>query len=101
MPSAADHARDPGMAPERTALAWQRMATGYTTLAALVLGAAAHRGEPWLIVPAVLLLAVALGVYLESRRRTAGGEQDPRALRALAVATTVAAILAAVLALLA
>jgi 4-hydroxybenzoate polyprenyltransferase len=101
MPSAADHARDPGMAPERTALAWQRMATGYTTLAALVLGVAARRGEPWLIVPALALLAVALAVYLESRRRSAGGGPDQRALRALAVVTTAVAVLAAVLALLA
>lgn len=98
MPSAAEAPRDPGMAAERTALAWQRMATGFTTMAALVLGAAAHRGEPWLILPAGALLLVALAVYIESRRRSAGGGQDPRALRALAVATTAVAVLAAILA---
>ena len=89
------------MAPERTALAWQRRATGYTTLAAVVLGAAAHRGEPWLIVPAALLVLVALAVYRESRRRYAGGGPDPRAMRAIAVVTSAVGVLAAVLALLA
>ena len=45
MSSAADRPRDPGLAVERTALAWQRTANGFVTLAALTLGGASPRDE--------------------------------------------------------
>jgi hypothetical protein len=97
MPSAADRPRDPGLAAERTALAWQRMATGFITLAALTLGAAARSGVPWLAVPAPALLAVAVAVYLHGRRRAAGGPPDRRALGGLTASVLAAAAAAAVL----
>lgn len=101
MPSAADRPRDPGLAVERTALAWQRMAGGFATLAALTLGGAARRDAPWMVIPAAALLALAVGVYLHSRRRTRGARTDPHALRALAAAVFVAGVMAAALALVA
>jgi hypothetical protein len=99
MSSAADRPRDPGLAVERTALAWQRMATGFITLAALTLGGAARRDEPWMLVPAFGLLAVAVMVYLHGRGRAAGGAPQPRALTALAGAVVAAALVAAALTL--
>jgi len=75
------------------------MALGFVSLAALTLGAAAHRGAPGLIVPAALLFALAGGVWRHARRRVA----DPslmttaRPLVLLAAATGVAALIAAVL----
>lgn len=95
MSSAADRPRDPGLAVERTALAWQRMATGFITLAALTLGGAARRDEPWMLVPAFGLLAVAVMVYRHGRGRAAGGPPQPRALTALAGAVIAAALVAA------
>src|SRR4051794_23051693 len=101
MPSTADPPRDPGLAPERTALAWQRMALGFTSMAAVNLAAAAHRGDPWLLAPSVALFAVAAAVWRYARRRTAD-----RALRTarrpvalLAYATAAAAVAAAALSL--
>src|SRR3954470_21845792 len=70
MPSAAEPPRDPGLASERTALAWQRMALGFTSIAAVTLAAAAHRQVPWLIAPSVALFAVAAAVWRYARRRT-------------------------------
>src|SRR3954453_22406426 len=100
MPSAAEHRRDPGLAEERTALAWQRMALGFTTLAAVALAGAAHRHAAWLVLPAVALFVVAAAVWLHARRRVG----DPavrttaRPLALLAAATVAAALVAAVMA---
>jgi uncharacterized membrane protein YidH (DUF202 family) len=100
MPSAAERPRDPGLAAERTALAWQRMALGFTTLAAVTLAAAAHRNAPRLVLPAAGLFAVAAGVWLYARRRVAdpGTPTTARPLALLAVATVAAAVVAAVMA---
>jgi uncharacterized membrane protein YidH (DUF202 family) len=100
MPSAAERPRDPGLAAERTALAWQRMALGFTTLAALTLAAAAHRNAPRLVLPAAALFAVAAAVWLHARRRV-GAPDTPttaRPLALLAAATVAAALVAAVMA---
>jgi hypothetical protein len=101
MPSAADRSRDPGLAVERTALAWQRMALGFTSLAALTLGAAAHRHAPWMLGPAGGLFVVAGLVWRYARRRGAdpGAATDRRALRWVTAATAAAALVAAGLAL--
>ena len=99
MSSAPDRPRDPGLAVERTALAWQRMATGFVTLAALTLGGAARRDEPWMLIPALGLLVVAGVVFRHGRRRASGGPPRRWALAALAGAVVAAAGVAAAMAL--
>jgi hypothetical protein len=75
------------------------MALSFVSLAALTLGAAAHRGAPGLLVPAALLFAIAGGVWRHARRRVA----DPslataaRPLALLGAATGAAALVATVL----
>jgi uncharacterized membrane protein YidH (DUF202 family) len=70
MPSTAEPPpRDPGLARERTALSWQRMALSFTSLAAVTLAAAAHRQRVWMLVPAGLLFALGAAVWLYARRR--------------------------------
>jgi uncharacterized membrane protein YidH (DUF202 family) len=100
MRSAAERPRDPGLAAERTALAWQRAALGFTTLAAVTLAAAAHRHALRLVLPAVGLFAVAAAVWLHARRRVADPGKPTRArpLALLAAATAAAAIVAVVMA---
>src|SRR3954471_9483335 len=100
MPSAAERPRDPGLAAERTALAWQRMALGFTTLAAVTLAGAAHGHAPGLVLPAAGLFAIAAAVWLHARRRV-GDPQTPttgRPLALLAAAAAAAALVAAVMA---
>jgi uncharacterized membrane protein YidH (DUF202 family) len=101
MPSAADRRRDPGLAEERTALAWQRMALGFTTLAAVTLAAAAHRQALLLLVPAAALFAVAAAVWRHARRRMADPDvpTTARPLALLAAATAAAGLVAAIMAL--
>ena len=100
MPSAAEASGDPGLARERTALSWQRMALSFTSLAGVTLAAAAHRHRPWLLVPAAILALVGGAIWLYARRRIGDPERTtergPIAL--LAAAVVVAAIGAAVLA---
>jgi uncharacterized membrane protein YidH (DUF202 family) len=61
--------RDPGLQPERTALAWQR--TGVATL--LVAGGAAftavHLDRTWLVVLAHVALGLAAATAVPPRRR--------------------------------
>src|SRR3954469_22357787 len=113
MPSTAEAPRDPGLAAERPALAWQRMALGFTSMAAVMLAAAAHRGDPWLLAPSVALFAVAAAVWRYARRRTgdralraarrrpapAARLPPPRRVALLAYATAGAAVAAAALSL--
>src|SRR3954470_19471038 len=95
MASAAERPRDPGLAAERTALAWQRMALGFTTLAAVTLAGAAHGHAPGLVLPAAGPFAIAAAVWLHARRRV-GDPQTPTTARPLALlaAATAAAALA-------
>ena|SRR6185295_905061 len=101
MRSAAEPPRDPGVASERTALAWQRMALSFTSIAAVTLAAAAHRQVPWLIAPSVALFAVAAVIWRYARKRTGSRglstARGPVAL--LALATAAAAVAAAALSL--
>ena len=101
MPSAAKAPGDRGLAAERTALSWQRMALAFTSLAALTLGAAAHRGAPVFLVPAAALFAVAAVVWRYARRRIADRSLPTaaRPIALLAVATGGAALAAVVLVL--
>ena len=101
MPSAArgEPSGDPGLAAERTALSWQRMALSFMTLAAVTLGAAAHRGAPGLLIPAAVLFVIAGLVWRHARRRLEDLSHMPtvRATALLTVATGAAALIATVL----
>jgi uncharacterized membrane protein YidH (DUF202 family) len=98
MPSAAEPPRRPGFAVERTALAWQRMALGFVSLAAVMLAAAAHRHAAWLLAPAGAGFGAAAAVWAYARRRARDScaRTDRRALALLAVAVLGAAVAAAV-----
>jgi uncharacterized membrane protein YidH (DUF202 family) len=96
MSSAAERRRDPGLAPERTSMTWQRMALAYVSLGALTLGAAAHRDTPWMLLPAAALFAVGAALSLYWRRRAEGGEHAG-AVRWLALATACTSVIAGVL----
>ena len=82
MPSTDDR---PGLARERTGLAWQRSALGFVALAGVMLSVAAHREAPGLLVVGAALVAVAVAVWrraprLRGRRR-AGPAARSRAHR--------------------
>src|SRR3954465_15235636 len=101
MPSAVEPPRDPGLASERTALAWQRMALSFTSIAAVTLAAAAHRHVPWLIAPSAGLFAIAAAARAHARPRTgdSGLRTARRPIALLALATAAAAVAAAALSL--
>jgi uncharacterized membrane protein YidH (DUF202 family) len=98
MPSTDDR---PGLARERTGLAWQRSAFGFVALATVVLSVAAHREAPGLLVLSGALVAVAAAVARQGRRAYAEAQAhaQPRALALLAIATALAALAAAVVVL--
>jgi uncharacterized membrane protein YidH (DUF202 family) len=100
MPSTAEAPGDRGLARERTALSWQRMALSFTSLAGVTLAAAAHRHRPWLLAPAAAVFVLGAGVWLYSRRRIAAPTipTERRPLVLLAAAAIAAAAVAAVLA---
>jgi uncharacterized membrane protein YidH (DUF202 family) len=83
-------ARDPGLQPERTALAWQR-----TGLATLLVGSGAvagavHRGAPLVVVAALVALAVAALTAVPPRRHL--GPPYARLLRATAATIALATV---------
>jgi uncharacterized membrane protein YidH (DUF202 family) len=88
---------DPGLAAERTAMTWQRMALAFTSLGAVVLGVGAHRNTPWLVLPAAALFLVAAVIWRYWRRRAVRPRDDLGRsapllwLTAAAVATAVTA----------
>jgi Domain of unknown function (DUF202) len=98
---------DPGLAPERTALATQRSAIALAALAALMVRVGVEKGI-WLVAgPAsALLMAVSIATWSRGRRayhrRLVGGDAPPRCtdLQFLAAATGLAGIVAFGLALL-
>ena len=91
----------PGVARERTGLAWERSAFGFVALATVVLSVAAHREAPGLLFLSAALVAVAVAVWREGRRAYAQAEVQahPRALALLAGAAALAALAAAILVL--
>lgn len=90
---------DPGLQPERTALAWSRTALALAVNALLSMRAGFVAGEPWLVAVGAVLFAtsgaaVAVGTV---RRRQLRGDRlvitPPRGtLVGVAVATVVASI---------
>jgi hypothetical protein len=100
MPSTADLPGDRGLARERTALSWQRMALSFTSLAGVTLAAAAHRHRPWLLAPAAVLGVVGGAIWLYARQRIGdpGRTTARRPIVLLAVAVILAALGAALLA---
>jgi hypothetical protein len=91
----------PGVARERTGLAWERSAFGFVALATIVLSVAAHREAPGLLVLSAALVALGGVVGRQGRRAYAHPEAraQPRALALLAVATALAALAAAIVVL--
>src|SRR4051794_20588243 len=98
MPSA-ERPRGPGLAAERTSMTWQRLALGFVSLGALMLGAAAHRNTPWMVLPAAGVFAIGAVITVRWRRRAARGEAaaGTAALRRLTAATVATALVAAAL----
>jgi uncharacterized membrane protein YidH (DUF202 family) len=88
----------PGLARERTDLAWQRLALSFCALAAVLLGVAAHRDAPGLLVGVAALLAVGGAAQRQGRRAYLRDEVEaqPGALALLAVLTALTAVAAAV-----
>ena len=81
-------------------MTWQRMALGFVTLGALVLGVGARRNTSWFVLPAAALFVVAALIWRYWRRRAARPWDDvgrAQPLRWLAAATVAAAVLAAAL----
>ena len=91
----------PGLARERTGLAWERSAFGFVALATIVLSVAAHREAPGLLALSAALVVVAAVVGRQGRRAYAEAEihAQPRALAVLALATALAGLAAAVVVL--
>lgn len=90
---------DPGLQPERTALAWSRTAMALAVNALLSMRAGLVAGEPWLVVVGVLLFAASGGAIAigTARRRQLAGDRlvitPPRgALAGVALATLLASI---------
>lgn len=67
-------ARDPGLQPERTELAWRRTALSAAACSILLLHTAARGGWGLRVVPGVLIAAVAVAAALAGTRgRQRGG----------------------------
>lgn len=84
----------PGVPRERTRLSWERAGFSYLTLAAIVLGVAAHREQRGLLGLSALLVIVAVAVWRHGAR--SAGERRPQALAGVTAATAVTAIATAV-----
>src|SRR3954451_15630955 len=91
-----------GVPRARTSLAGQGSAFGFVTLAGIVLSVAAHREAPGLIAVSAALAMAALAVWRQGPRayERHEGEAQPQAVGLVAVATALAALVAAVVVLL-
>ena len=88
----------PGVARDRTGLAWERQALAFLALAAITRGIAAHRDAPGLLVASAALVGVGVAVWFTGRRAYTKDEVQPQpgALALIALATASAALVAAV-----
>ena len=86
------------MARERTGLAWERQSLAFWTLAAVMLGIAAHRDAPGLLIASAALVGVGVAVWFTGRRAYTrdGVQQQSGALALVALATALSALVAAV-----
>jgi uncharacterized membrane protein YidH (DUF202 family) len=101
---------DPGLAIERTALAWNRTSLGLAANAALLLRLGLEADEPLLACAASALVAAAAAATWTYGRLSAGHNRRalldarpvarPQALRAIAVATVITAVAGTALGLL-
>lgn len=95
-----DEEWDPGVAVERTALAWERSGLSMIVVAAIALATAAERGQTWAIVIAGLVALAGAHSWghgrfsYRTRQPIARVRPQPRALWLLAVETLTAAGLA-------
>jgi uncharacterized membrane protein YidH (DUF202 family) len=100
MPSLEDDER--GLARERTGLAWERSALAFGALGAVVLGVAAHRELPILVVLSAVLAGVGVAVWHHGQRSYDRPLVVPQtrafALMSLVAALTAVASLAVMLA---
>ena len=83
----------PGVARERTGLAWERTALAYGTMAAIILGVSAHRHAPVLLFVSAALAIVALAIWRHSRHAYDQPAVAPQ-LRELALLSVVTALTA-------
>jgi uncharacterized membrane protein YidH (DUF202 family) len=88
-----------GLARERTGLAWERSAGSFAALAGVLLGVAAHRAAPGLLVLSAALVVVAAGVWRHGRRSYERADVAPqtRALALMSAAAALTAVAAAII----
>jgi uncharacterized membrane protein YidH (DUF202 family) len=87
--------RDPGLQPERTALAWQRTALSAAVAAVLLLRSGLTRNAPLEVAAAVCAAAVVVLWFIAVRRPPTTGSTR-RVLGAATLAVAVAGILTAI-----
>jgi len=87
-----------GLARERTGLAWERSALAFGALGAVVLGVAAHKELPILLVFSAALAGVGAAVWHHGRRSYDHPVVRPqtRALALLSLAAALTAVAAAI-----
>jgi uncharacterized membrane protein YidH (DUF202 family) len=87
-----------GLARERTGLAWERSAGAFAALAGVVLGVAAHRDAPGLIVLSAALVMAAAAVWRHGRRSYERADVPPqtRAFALMSLAAVLTAVAAAI-----
>lgn len=101
-PHESPHTPDPGLAIERTALAWSRTSLGLAANAALLLRLGLEAGEPVIACAASALIAAAAAAAWtyarlsarDNRRAFAEGHPvvRPRVMRAISAATVLTAV---------